>query len=82
MNEQNEEAEDRYQHFGEIDFSIIATRLRSLSFFEDDVYLGMQGINCGFADAVITQYEYSLLQEYIEIEKTPLDTAMTVSALS
>jgi len=82
MNEQIEEAEDRYQHLGEIDFSIIATRLRSLSFFEDDVYLGMQAINCGVADVVITQYEYSLLQEYFKIEKTPLDTAMTVSALS
>lgn len=66
----------------EIDFSILTMRWRGLTLFEDDLFLGMQGMNIGVADAVITSWEYDLLREYNELEKTPLDTAMKVSAFS
>ena len=42
----------------------------------------MQAMNVGVADSVITEREYALLREYHEIEKTPLESAMAVSALS
>jgi hypothetical protein len=41
----------------------------------------MQAMNVGIVDQVITQYEYALLREYNEIERTP-DSTMAVSALS
>ncbi|MGZ8157817.1 MAG: hypothetical protein ACXWT1_17475 [Methylobacter sp.] len=72
---------DSYQNLDEINFSIIPTGLKELPFFDDDVFLGMQAINVGLVDQLITQYEYALLQEYNEIEKTP-DSTMAVSALS
>jgi hypothetical protein len=73
--------ESPYKFLDEIDFSILTMRWPNLVFF-DDLFLGMQGMNIGVADTVITQYEYDLLQEYIEIERTPLDTAILVSAFS
>jgi hypothetical protein len=66
----------------DIDFSILTMRWRDLSLFDDDIFLGMQGMNIGIADAAITSWEYSLLREYNELEKTPLDSAMHVSAFS
>jgi hypothetical protein len=39
-------------------------------------------MNVGISDSVITKHEYALLREYIEIERTPGETAMAVSALS
>ena len=66
----------------EIDFSILTMRWRDLALWEDDLFLGMQGMNIGIADAVITPWEYNLLKEYIEIERTPVDSAMTLSAFS
>lgn len=56
--------------------------MKNLPFFEDDVYLGMQAMNIGVMDSIATDFEYQLLREYFEIEKTPLETAMAVSALS
>lgn len=75
-----EEEED--DTFSDIDFSILTMRWRDLSLFQDDLFLGMQGMNIGIADATITSWEYSLLREYNELEKTPLDSAMHVSAFS
>ncbi len=71
-----------YPYIDDIDFSLITMGWRKLALLEDDLYLGMQGMNVGITDTVITQWEYSLLQEYIEIEKTPLDSALRVSAFS
>jgi len=79
------EEDDRglpYAGMDDIDFSIIAMGLKWLPFFEDDLWLGMQAMNVGIADAVITEHEYGLLHEYIESERTPSGTAMAVSALS
>ena len=73
---------DPYLELDKIDFSIITSRMRWLPFFDDDIYLGMQIMNIGLIDSLITQYEYSLLQEWIEIEKTPSESAILVSALS
>jgi hypothetical protein len=42
----------------------------------------MQAMNVGFVDAHVTQMEYYLLQEYIEIDRTPIESCMTVGALS
>lgn len=71
-----------YKPFEQLDFSIITMGMKGLPFFQDDLYLGMQAMNVGIADSVITESEYDLLQEYIEIERTPLESAMAVSALS
>ena len=70
-----------YKSLDQLDFRIITNGIKKLPFFEDDIFLGMQAINVGLVDQIITQYEYALLHEYKKIEKTP-DTTMTVSALS
>lgn len=66
----------------QIDYSIIASRMKWLPFFDDDLYLGMQAMNIGLVDPLITAYEYDLLRELFEREKTPVPEALTVSALS
>ena len=71
-----------YQCWDDLDFSIITMGMKWLPFFEDDLYLGMQAMNVGVVDSVITEYEYALLKEWFEIERTPTETAMAVSALS
>jgi hypothetical protein len=76
------EPDEEYPVLDDSDFSTITMGWRRLALLEDDLYLGMQGMNFGMTDAVITDWEYSLLREYIEIEKTPLDSAMLVSAFS
>jgi hypothetical protein len=76
------ESDEEYPILDDSDFSIITMGWRRLALLEDDLHLGMQGMNVGMTDAVITAWEYSLLQEHIEIEKTPLDSAMLVSAFS
>lgn len=71
-----------YPYIDDIDFSIIINGWRSLSLLKNDLYLGMQGMNVGMTDPILTQWEYSLLNEYIEIEKTPSESAVQVSAFS
>ncbi|AKR42217.1 hypothetical protein [Methylophilus sp. TWE2] len=71
-----------YVFWDQLDFSIITMGLKRLPFFKDDIYLGMQAINVGVADSVITQLEYELVTEYHETERTPIETSMAVSALS
>jgi len=39
-------------------------------------------MNVGIVDSVVTEYEYELLREWSEIEKTPTETALAVSAMS
>ncbi|MBU0656384.1 MAG: hypothetical protein KJ914_14775 [Gammaproteobacteria bacterium] len=70
-----------YQLHNEIDFSRIHTLLRSLALF-DDVFLNMQAMNIAMIDRFATDQEYALLAEYNEIEKTPTQSAMFVSAIS
>jgi hypothetical protein len=65
-----------------INFSVLTMKFRSLPFFADDMFLGMQAVNIGLVDTVITHQEYALLREYLEIEKTPAESALIVSALS
>lgn len=48
----------------------------------DDVYLRMQALNIDLVDAYLSNMEHCLLQEYLEIEKTPIETTLLVSALS
>ncbi|WP_025718370.1 hypothetical protein [Paenibacillus sp. 1-18] len=71
-----------YLALEEIDFSIIGNDFRFLPFYRDDLFLGMQAMNIGITDPDITQYEYSLLETYIEKERTPSFEAMTVGAFS
>ena len=59
----------------------IWTVCRELVLF-DDTYLNMQAMNIAMVDGYITNCEHQLLQEYHEKEKTPVDTAFFVSALS
>ena len=56
--------------------------MKGLPFFEDDLYLGMQAMNVGVVDSVVTEYEYALLREWFEIERTPTEMALAVSAMS
>ena len=71
-----------YLPLDSIDFSIIVSRMKWLPFFVDDLYLGMQAMNIGWVDPIVTDYEYDLLRELYEREKTPVPEALTVSALS
>lgn len=76
-----EDDADPYVGFDSIDFSQTLAVMRELVFF-DDVFLNMQAINVAVIDPMITQAELSLLREWFEIERTPLESAMQVSALS
>lgn len=76
------EDEIRYPFWDALDFSIITMGMKKLPFFKDDLWLGMQGMNIGIVDSVITEYEYDLLREYNKIEKTPLESALAVTAMS
>lgn len=71
-----------YENWAKLDFSIITMGMKKLPFFKDDLYLGMQAMNVGIVDSVITQQEYGLLRESIKNEATPTELAMAVSALS
>jgi hypothetical protein len=71
-----------YEGADGIDFSIITMRMRCLPLLVDDLFLGMQAMNVGLVDSIVTDYEYDLLNEYLEIERTPGQLAMTVSAMS
>jgi hypothetical protein len=83
MNDKYDELQNfPYVEEEEIDFSIITMGMKKLPFFEDDLYLGMQAMNIGVVDSVITSQEYILLRLYEETEITPSASAHTVSALS
>lgn len=71
-----------YESWDKLDFSIITMGMKKLPFFKDDLYLGMQAMNVGIVDSVITEQEYALLREWFRIERTPTKLAMAVSALS
>lgn len=72
---------ESYKSLDQLNFGIITTHITKLPFFEDDVFFGMQAMNVGIVDQIITQYEYALLHEYNKIERTS-DSTMAVSALS
>jgi len=48
----------------------------------DDLFLRMQALNLEIVDAYMEDLEAELLHEYIEIERTPIQSATFVSALS
>ncbi len=55
--------------------------LESLPVLED-LYLRMQAMNIDLVDAHLSDWETALLAEYMEKERTPLESAVTVSAFS
>lgn len=71
-----------YESWDKLDFSIITMGMKRLPFFKDDLYLGMQAMNVGIVDSVITKQEYTLLRKWFEIERTPTEMALAVSAMS
>ena len=71
-----------YEPQDQLDFSVITMGMKRLPFFEDDTYLGMQAMNVGIVDAVLTSQEYVLLRRLFDEERTPADLAYTISALS
>ena len=71
-----------YKGWNDLDFSVITMGMKHLPFFKDDLYLGMQAMNVGIVDSVVTEQEYALLREWFEIEKTPTEMALAVSAMS
>jgi hypothetical protein len=71
-----------YEIPDKIDFSILTMRWKDLTLFSDDLFLGMQGMNIGPTDSTITDWEYDLLREYIQTERTPFESCLMVSAFS
>ena len=59
----------------------ITDALQNLPMF-DDLFLKMQAMNLEIVDSYIEDLEMDLLREYIEIERTPVQSALFVSALS
>lgn len=82
LSEYDEPGHLPYCRLEEIDFGIITLGIKQLPFFKDDVYLGMQAMNAGMVDSFITQQEYLLLRSHIDQEKTPVEQALAVSALT
>jgi len=79
----NDEHDDvPYESWEKLDFSVITMGMKKLPFFKDDLYLGMQAMNVGVVDSVVTEQEYALLRKWFEIERTPGELAIAVSALS
>jgi hypothetical protein len=76
-----DEVSEWYQPYDKIEFWKAHHLFQSLVLF-DDMFLNMQAMNIAIVDDFITECEYGLLREYIEIEKTPMDTAIFVSAQS
>ncbi len=56
--------------------------LQSLPMLGDDLYLRMQAFNLGVVDGFLMNAERELLREYMETERTPMPSAVFVSALS
>lgn len=48
----------------------------------DDLFLGMQAMNVDLVDGTLESWEAELLRETIERERTPIESALTVSAFS
>lgn len=60
----------------------LETVLRNLPLIRDDLFLGMQATNLYIVDQILEEMEHQLLAQYIEEERTPVQSAITVSALS
>lgn len=63
-------SQGEYSNYEEINFSILINGMKKLPFYKDDVALGMQAMNIGITDSVITQYEYSMLDAFNKDEDT------------
>jgi len=63
-------SQGEYSNFEEINFSILINGMKKLPFYKDDVALGMQAMNIGITDSVITEYEYSMLDAFNKDEDT------------
>ena len=77
----NPKKRDIYIPYDEIDFEKIRNEFGKMILFKN-VFLNMQGMNVYITDPIITKWEYQLLEEYIEMEKTPIENALTLSAFS
>lgn len=75
----DEHDEVSYESWDKVDFSIITMGMKKLPFFKDDLYLGMQAMNVGIVDSVITEHEYALLREWFEIERMPNDEPLNLT---
>jgi len=56
--------------------------LESLPVLSEDVFLKMQAMNIDLVDAYLSEWETTLLAQYMEEERTPSESAITVSAFS
>ncbi|MGB8167325.1 MAG: hypothetical protein WCF18_07515 [Chthoniobacteraceae bacterium] len=65
----------------EVDPSRMMTVFRAFVLF-DELFLHMQAMNVAIVDQYLLSLEQDLLREYIEMERTPTDSAIFVSALS
>jgi hypothetical protein len=64
------------------DTKALIRALQSLPLLGDDLYLRMQAMNLGVVDRFLVDVELQLLQEYEQLERTPMASATFVSALS
>lgn len=55
--------------------------LQALPVISDDVYLRLQAFNLGLVDALLNDWEHTLISEYHEQESTPTSTAGTVGSV-
>jgi len=69
------------EHRSQANGKALAKALQALPVL-DDPYLRMQAFNLGLIDNFLMDAERQLLQEYIEIERTPMANATFVSAIS
>jgi hypothetical protein len=62
--------------------SILRKALVGLPLMREDPYLSMQAGNLGMVDDFLSDLEASVLREYHEIDRTPVESAAFLSALS
>ncbi len=75
MTMHEEETDDEPEETDEDAAAGIAEALRTLLLF-DEPYLYMQAMNLDILDRFLIDQETRLLQEYFEIERTPLPSAV------
>lgn len=68
--------------YGNVDPTALRSRLIDLIMLGDDAYLSMQAMNLGMVDTALEDLERALLRRYVVEERTPLDDAAFLSALS
>jgi hypothetical protein len=85
MESEEEPIQDEQEEFEPYPFNVDPARMmtvfRAFVLF-DELYLHMQAMNVAIVDQYLLSLEADLLREYIQIERTPTESCLFVSALS